>query len=77
MRRGWRLREGITLRPLPYGGAFVIDQDALALVEIGQDLTKLLTGDGGTELAGGGGSRPRLAAEVRQGLAEGWLIEEG
>jgi hypothetical protein len=77
MRRGWRLRQGITLHPLPYGGAFVIDQDALALVEIGQSLTDLLTGDGGAHLAVDGGSPSRLAAEIRQGLTEGWLIEEG
>ena len=76
MRRGWRLRQGITLHPLPYGGAFVIDQDALALVEIGQDLTELLNGERDAGLADGGVPPERLAAEVRQGLAEGWLIEE-
>lgn len=41
----WALREGVSLHPMPFGGAFVLDEARLAVRQIGCELTALLAGD--------------------------------
>jgi hypothetical protein len=69
----WRLRAGVSLHPMPFGGAFVLDDARLAARQISAELTRLLA-------AAGAGSAPAdppppvPAAELRLGLDDGWLI---
>lgn len=125
----WTLREGVSLHPMPFGGAFVLDEARLAVRQIGSELTALLAGDPtasagplrtpatsagpvGAEARPGGplhtpttpagpvgaedmpaeghsapppagpadatssGVSPALAAEIRLGVEEGWLIHQ-
>ena len=83
----WRLRPGVSLHPMPFGGAFVLD----AARQISFELTQLLTGTGvgagtcigtGAGIGAGTGAAatdpppPALAAELRLGLDDGWLIHQ-
>jgi hypothetical protein len=77
----WRLRAGVSLHPMPFGGAFVLDDARLAARQISAELTRLLDGAGAGASAGPGvGSAPGdppppvPAAELRLGLDDGWLI---
>jgi hypothetical protein len=81
----WRLRAGVSLHPMPFGGAFVLDDARLAARQISSELAQLLTGAGtgtGTGAGTGVGSAPHdppppvLAAELRLGLDDGWLIHQ-
>lgn len=69
-----RLADGIALRPMPFGGAFVVDPAKLEAQEICAALAGLLSG-GSLESDGGQPAGP-LAAQVDAGLREGWLIAE-
>ena len=79
----WRLRAGVSLHPMPFGGAFVLDDARLAARQISSELARLLTGAGtGTGTGVGVGSAPHdppppvPAAELRLGLDDGWLIHQ-
>jgi hypothetical protein len=63
-----RLADGIVLRPMPFGGAFVVDLERLAAQEICTGLAALLSGGAETEQSAGS-----LAAQVEAGLRDGWL----
>lgn len=67
----WRLRAGVSLHPMPFGGAFVLDDARLAARQISAELTRLLSGAGS---APADPPPPVLAAELRLGLDDGWLI---
>ncbi|WP_433186701.1 hypothetical protein [Actinoallomurus sp. CA-150999] len=69
----WRLHDGISLHPMPFGGAFVLDGARPAARQIGSELAALLAG---TDPAPAGPPPPALAAEIRAGVEEGWLIEQ-
>jgi hypothetical protein len=71
MAMAWRLREGISLHPMPFGGAFVLDDARLAARQISSELTRLLAG---TATSPADPPPPALAAELRLGLDGGWLI---
>ena len=66
----WRLREGIGLHRMPFGGAFVVDDTQLAARQISSELTNLLAGTA-TPLADPSSA---LAAELRLGVHDGWLV---
>ncbi|MFL6053927.1 MAG: hypothetical protein ACJ72W_13570 [Actinoallomurus sp.] len=111
----WALREGVSLHPMPFGGAFVLDEARLAVRQIGSELTALLAGEptasagslrtpatsagpvGAEDMPAEGhsapppagpadagpaadatssGVSPVLAAEIRLGVEEGWLIHQ-
>ncbi|HEX6473132.1 MAG TPA: hypothetical protein VF069_28840 [Streptosporangiaceae bacterium] len=73
----WRLRTGVSLHPMPFGGAFVVDDVRLAARQISPDLTRLLTGAGPPPAARGpAGGPPALAAELRLGVDDGWLVPQ-
>jgi len=69
-----RLADGIVLRLMPFGGAFVVDPAKLEAQEIGAALAGLLSG--GSLESGAGQPAGPLAAQVEAGLREGWLIAE-
>ncbi|TGA94383.1 hypothetical protein [Streptomyces sp. MZ04] len=71
---GWELAEGITLHPMPFGGGFVLDRARLEAEQVGIDLAGLLTGDAPYWLGSLVPLPAGLAAELRRGSAEGWLI---
>ncbi|GAA4624063.1 hypothetical protein GCM10023196_022710 [Actinoallomurus vinaceus] len=89
----WTLRDGISLHPMPFGGAFVLDGARPAARQIGSELAALLAGTDPApadppppDLVSAdlvsvdpvlvGPPPPALAAEIRAGVEEGWLIEE-
>jgi hypothetical protein len=74
----WRLRAGVRLHPMPFGGAFVLDDARLAARQISSELTQLLAAATTTAMAAAaaGPQPPALAAEVRLGLDDGWLIHQ-
>ena len=69
-----RLADGIVLRLMPFGGAFVVDPAKLEAQEICAALAGLLSG-GSLESDAGQSAGP-LAEQVDAGLREGWLIAE-
>lgn len=69
----WRLRADVSLHPMPFGGAFVLDSTRLAVRQISSELTGLLTGTGPAPT---GPPPPALAAELRLGLDDGWLVHQ-
>ncbi len=69
----WRLRDGVSLHPMPFGGAFVVDDGRLAARQISFELTRLLAG---TIPAPADPPPPALATELRLGLDDGWLIHQ-
>jgi hypothetical protein len=69
----WRLRAGVSLHPMPFGGAFVLDDARLAALQVSPELTGLLAGTGS---APADPPPPVLAAELRLGLDDGWLIHQ-
>jgi hypothetical protein len=71
----WRLRAGVSLHPMPFGGAFVLDDVGLTARQISSELTQLLAGAGAAP-AGPPPTDPPpvLAAELRLGLDAGWLL---
>ena len=69
----WRLRAGVSLHPMPFGGAFVMDDARLAARQISSELTRLLAG---TAQAPTDPPPPVLAAELRLGIDDGWLIHQ-
>ncbi len=67
-----RLRDGVVIRRVPFGGAFVIDAAHLAAVEIDDELADLLThGSEPMSLL-----PPAITEGIRQGVADGWLVME-
>ncbi|MCO6010360.1 hypothetical protein NE236_35890 [Actinoallomurus purpureus] len=69
----WTLRDGISLHPMPFGGAFVLDGARLAVRQISTELAGLLAG---VDPAPAGPPPPALAAELHTGVEEGWLIDQ-
>ena len=69
-----RLADGIALRLMPFGGAFVVDPARLEAQEICAALAGLLSG--GPVESGASQSAGPLAEQVDAGLREGWLIAE-
>lgn len=69
----WRLRAGVSLHPMPFGGAFVLDDARLAARQISCELTRVLAGAGS---AAADPPPPVLAAELRLGVDDGWLIHQ-
>ena len=87
----WRLRAGVSLHPMPFGGAFVVDDVRLAARQISPELTCLLTGAAPPRADSSHGApppavppavppaappTPALAAELRLGIDDGWLIHQ-
>lgn len=78
----WTLRPGVSLHPMPFGGAFVLDDARLAARQIGSELAALLAGTAttptgvGDPRTGRAGESPELAAELSLGAEEGWLIHK-
>ena len=66
----WSLRQGVSLHPMPFGGAFVVDAARLAARQISSELTQLIAGTAPPPTD----PPPELAAELRLGLEDGWLI---
>ncbi|TDV49948.1 actinodefensin-associated protein B [Actinophytocola oryzae] len=68
-----RLNPGFAVHAMPFGGAVLADRERLAVVEVDEDVARVVTGglvvdvDGLPERL-----RPRLVA----GIAEGWLSVE-
>ncbi|MFE7115546.1 hypothetical protein ACFU99_09000 [Streptomyces sp. NPDC057654] len=66
------LRSGIRLVAMPFGDAIALDRAGLGIQRVSTDLVDLLrclpTGTGEAPAA--------LAEEIRQGLADGWLLAE-
>lgn len=69
----WRLRAGVSLHPMPFGGAFVLDDAQLAARQISSELTRVLAGTASTPADP---PPPLLAAELRLGIDDGWLIHQ-
>lgn len=67
----WRMRAGVSLHPMPFGGAFVLDDARLAARQISSELTRMLVG---VAPRPAGPLRPALATELRLGVDDGWLI---
>lgn len=67
-----RLREGVSLHPMPFGGAFVLDGARLAARQISAELTRLLAAAAPPPAD----PSPALDAELRLGLDDGWLIQQ-
>jgi hypothetical protein len=55
---------------MPFGGAFVLDDARLAARQISFELTQLLAGSA----SAADPPSPALAAELRLGLDDGWLL---
>jgi hypothetical protein len=79
----WRLRAGVSLHPMPFGGAFVLDDGRLAVRQISSDFTQLLAGTAAAQADPPlvdpppvDPPPPALAAELRLGLDDGWLIHQ-
>jgi hypothetical protein len=70
----WRLRDGVSLHPMPFGGGFVLDDARLAARQISFELSRLLAAAAGAAPADP--PPPALAAELRLGLTDGWLIHQ-
>jgi hypothetical protein len=69
----WKLREDVSLHPMPFGGAFVLDSARLAVRQISSELTRLLAA---TTPTTSDPPPPALIAELRLGLDDGWLIHQ-
>jgi hypothetical protein len=69
---GWRLVEGLDVRPMPLGGGFVWDRRRLLLGWVPVDVAVLLAAGGVVPAE----VDPAVEEQAWRGVAEGWLVRD-
>jgi hypothetical protein len=70
--KAW-LQPGFEVRPMPFGGALLVDRERLAVVEVDDEVARLV---GAASPIDVDRQPERLRARLASGVAEGWLTVE-